>query len=633
MFRKQKVSAVLLFSLVPFLFAEQISLPHLFAFVGSSSDGGEVTLSGEDLESFSSTEEALESAGISFKESNNELTFHGFWNSSIKVYVNGILMNDPNTGKFDFSALDISSVRKIKINPASTDGSVSVYIETLSADYTRLRYSFGGFSKSYFSFHDLSPNDTWRLHGSLNYPFNFKDGSSLMIQENVSGGYDANHYGYVSSNSSYEPQFKDSYVAWKERRAGWERDLLNNSFSALYSSSKMPGATFGFSNFISWNNQSCGRTGGYYYNYENQEDLNGTFAFPVFIPANNFRLKITPAYKLSSLKYTKDSIFSKVNDSYLIHSFSITEESTIYKLYDLNVKVNYDFCKENKLLDFYLEPGVEVNFAGFDFTLKAPFSLFYTASSSSAESSVQPDFLYFIQVGKSFTFNNEEDKLSLFINSSRSITNPVFQQLYYDGGGGVGNPGLKTESAFSFFGGATWKGSVEASVKPFLIFYKDKIAWVPYDGINWRPENSGSSTNYGFDFSFDSGNLFDRFTLKANYTLCRAMLTTNSQVYGKQIMYTPIHNLNVTGEFTPVEDLKLSLLYNFVSKKYETNDNTNFVPAQHYVDGRVDYKIKKGSHETALYLLWKNIFDFKYTEVSGYPGSGASLTFGFSVKN
>lgn len=624
-FPKQILLLIIFLTLKLPLSASEISLPHLITYVDSSSDSVEIILSEKELKNFSSTEEALESAGISFKESNQELTFHGFWNSSIKVYVNGILMNDPNTGKFDFSSLDINSVRSIKVDPVTTDGAVSVYIETFYADYTKKTFSAGGYSQSYFSFHNVSPNDAWRLYGSVNLPLIFKDDSSLIIQENISCGYDANHFGFASKDSSYAPSFSDSYKPWKWRYGGWERKLVNNSFSAVYSYSGLPGSTFGFTSFVSWNDQNCGRKDGKYYSYEKQKDLYSTFAFPVFIPKKDFRLKLTPAYKISNLDYSKKAAFSNVHDQYFIQSISLSEESTIMDFLNVDSKVNYDFCKGNSLFDFFLNPGASLNFAGFDFSLYLPLDFFATKNEDIPSIKSQFDFLYSAEIKKTFSLG-EENKLSFFLNASRNITNPVFQQLYYDGGGGAGNPDLKSECSFSFYTGGAWKGKVEASIKPFLVYYKDKIGWVPGNGNNWRPENSGSSTNYGFDFSFDSADFFSFLKLKSNYTLCHAVLTTNESVYGKQIMYTPVHTLNSVLEFNPLELLKVSFIYNFTSKKYTSNDNTDFVPAQHYVDAKFDFKIKRAG----FYLLWKNLLDFKYTEVSNYPGPGASVTLGGS---
>lgn len=626
-FYLKQSAVILLFNFLVFqipLSASDIKLPHLTTVIQSSSRVTKLELTEEDLENFSSTEEALESTGLSFKESNNEVTFHGLWNSSIKVYINGILMNDPNTGKFDFSTLDISSVRSIKVDPVSTDGAVSVYIETLLPDYTKIGFTFGGESKSYFSFHNISPNDSWRLHGNINYPLIFKDGSSLMFQENFSGGYYANHFGFLSNEASYESSFKDSFAAWKWQYGGWEKKLVNNSFSSVYSSAKLPGITFGFTNYFSWNKQNCGITGGKYYNHERQEDINAVFAFPVFIPSKKLRLKIIPSYKLSNLDYKKEAAYSSAHDVYQIHSFSFSEETTLLKFIKLNARTNYDFSKGNKLFNLFFDPGVSFDWSGFDFTVSSPLNFFYTKNNTSINGNASFDFLYSAEIRKALSFSDNSDNLIFFLNASRNITNPVFQQLYYDGGGGEGNPDLKTESAFSFYAGTEWKEKIDVYLKPFLIFYKDKIGWVPVNGVNWRPENSGSSTNYGFDFSFDSSSLFEKFRLQTNYTLCRAMLTSDEKVYGKQIMYTPLHSLNALFEYEPDDAVKLSLMYNFVSRKFITNDNTSFVPSQHYVDAKVNFKIKKAD----LYLLFQNILDFKYVEVSGYPGPGASFTAG-----
>ena len=107
-----------LFALVVsfYSFAQELELPGITTTIHREKNPELIVLDEDDLSSFSSAEQALESAGFAFKKGNNELTFHGYWNSSIKVYINNVLVNDSNTGKFDFSTLDFATVKSIQVN-------------------------------------------------------------------------------------------------------------------------------------------------------------------------------------------------------------------------------------------------------------------------------------------------------------------------------------------------------------------------------------------------------------------------------------------------------------------------------------------------------------------------------------
>lgn len=647
----KKVLIAGVFSSLQFiLFSE--TLPHLFTTISRNPECTVEEITFEKIQNFTSTEEVLESAGLSFKESNNELTYHGYWNSSIKVFVNDILMNDPNTGKFDFSTLDVKSIQSVKIDSASTSGAVSVYIYTIKSDYTKKTLTLGGISKSYFSAKDISLNDTCKLWAGGSIPLIFSDGSSVILEDNFSAGYKANHFGYVSKDSTYLPVFTDSYIKWPSRYGGWENTLLNNSLSLLYSISRFPGATFGLSNYISFNDQNCGRNGGVYYNYENQKDLNLTLGLPVFLPFEHLQIKLQPSYRFSNLDYSKDAAFTgKTGNLYQINNLSFSGNADFLRFFSLETLLSYDFSSEktvynsalsdvtgNSLFTAFVSPKTGFSFGGFDFSFSVPVSYFHKEN--------QWNVLYSAQIKKDFPIilrEDEDEKTSessfeVFFKASRNITNPVFQQLYYNGGGGSGNPNLKPETAFSFYTGAAFRGLLNASIKPFLIFYKDKIGWISDSLNNWSPQNTGSSTNYGFDFYFDSDSLFSWFRFESSYTLCRAFLTTNESVFGKQIMYTPLHSF-YSSVSVPFGGFAVwNATYRFTSKKYISNDNTFFVPAQHKLDSKLTFKIdllktkKTARLQTEIWLLWENILDFKYTEVQGYPGSGTSFTLGASIK-
>lgn len=597
------------------LFAQKFDLGQIVTVV-SSPVKNEIILTEKNLEDFNSTEDALESVGFSFKSANNEATFHGLWNSSVKVFVNGVLMNDANTGKFDFSSLDISSVKSIKVSAASSFGGVCVYISTFSADFEKNKFWIGGNSKSYLN----NFNDAFSVAGGFSLPFLLKNGSSLFLQENFGISSKENRFGYNSTEASYKPKIDESYKKTKTFQKYRESFLTTNSFFAEYSDFRFPGATFGLNSYFSFLKENCGSKD------KKQKDFALNFALPVFLPFENFNLKILPSYKRTNLIYNEGNFENR----YFVNNFSLQSETSVFQFFKAESNISYDFStsnnsnenlnKNHNLLTAFFSAGSEFNFLGFDFSFFLPVNFFAKSDFDFYE----VDFLFNFLISKSF----ENFKISF--QSVKSATNPVFQQLYYDGAGGIGNENLKSETAVSFYTGFLFSpqklNGLCFELKPFLIFYKDKIQW-NYENSLWRVENLGSSRNYGFDFCFSTGKLFSFFTLEANYTFCRAILASGENK-GNQIMYTPVHSASskLKIPFLKYFDFETDLTFN--SEKATDNSNTTFIPETFFWNSSLSFE--KGKFY--IQFKWNNMLDFKYVLVDGYPSSGTSFEAKVKIK-
>ncbi|MGN0728927.1 TonB-dependent receptor [Treponema sp.] len=602
-----------LFSL-NFCFAQDLELPGIRTSIRRTQNSGGIFLDEKRLSDFSSAEQALEAVGFSFKKGNCELTFHGYWNSSIKVYINNVLMNDPNTGKFDFSTLDFKSIKSIKIDPASVYGSVSIYISTVSLDYSAFSVNAEIRSKSYAD----SLNDSPGASAEISFPLLLENGSALFFQDSFTAAEQKNHFGYRSKEAVYKPEFKDSYSGYNKKYSGYERILFNNSFFAEYSSQSFPGASFGFASYASFSDANCGKTGGYYFSEENQKDASVSFALPVFLPYENFSLKILPSYKHTSLEYSKKARFSSAEETCRLDSFSFQAESSALGFVNLYALASYDVSAEknasaqaqrasHNLFTAFFSPGVNFSFCDWDFSVAVPLNYFEPASS--------------VDVLFSFSAEKTGESSAVFFKAARNITNPVFQQLYYSGSGGKGNPDLKCETAWSFYTGASYFSSVEASVKPFLIFYQDKIGWKSDSSGVWTCENWGSSVNWGADFSVSTKNLLEPFVLCAGYTFCRAILTSGGNTDGNQIMLTPVHSASVSASWSFWKGFMLRTVFSYNSRKYLDNSNSLYIPDYYNLDASLSWSAEK----IRLNVLWQNVFDFQYVHVDGYPSPGTSV--------
>lgn len=604
---------------VPF-FSQELRLPDVVTVVPSTKkEKGSIEISTEQLKKFQGIEQALESNGFSFKNSNSEVTYHGYWNSSIKVYIDDVMMNNPDTGKFDWSAVDYSSVKKIIVDTGAVNGSIGVFIYTQDKDYTKARYAFNAQTKSYLN----SIFDSSSVGGSFSIPLELRNGSSLFISENITASHNQNHFAYRSASIDYIPGFSDSYSGYKKNYKGYEKFLLNNSFSFEYSPAALDGCIFGLQNFVSFSDGNCGKTEGYYFSEEKQRDLNVNISIPVFLPLNDLRIKFIPTYKFSDLLYTKDARYSSARDEYKINSCYLQQEISFCSFFTINSLVTYEFSSQtseqfegterNSMFTIFVSPEARFAIDRFNFCFALPVNYFNPSKTFDVLFKVYGEYSF-----RDFTFS---------LCASRNATNPVFQQLYYSGSGGKGNPDLTAETAFNFYGSVTYSGLFDVSLRPYIILYKDKIGW-QNTGINsWQPLNYGSSRNFGFDLTFSTKDLISHFMLNINYTLCKALLTSDEETKWNQIMFTPVHTLSADFQLT-FGDFIWNTLFSFCSEKYLENTNENSLPNFFNVDTKLSWNYRN----LRLSLAWNNIFDFQYVASETYPLGGTSITFGILYK-
>jgi outer membrane receptor protein involved in Fe transport len=83
------------------------------------------------------------------------------------------------------------------------------------------------------------------------------------------------------------------------------------------------------------------------------------------------------------------------------------------------------------------------------------------------------------------------DSLALKNNYFRSFKYPEFEELYWTGGGGFGNPNLKPEDGWGGDIGTEWR--ITEKIKLENVFFtqwlQDSIHWYSGNGGIWRPEN------------------------------------------------------------------------------------------------------------------------------------------------
>jgi len=221
------------------------------------------------------------------------------------------------------------------------------------------------------------------------------------------------------------------------------------------------------------------------------------------------------------------------------------------------------------------------------------------------------------------------DALCIMAFGRRAFRAPSFNELYYPG---YGNPNLRFEDAWLMSLGPQWRKQIsDWSVNAGADFYfnaiKDKIVSAPSEDnpSYWYPYNIGKALMYGADLqtglAFKKGDWAT--SLSAAYTWQGTKdKTPGSSSYDEQLPYVPKHSLTLSldGSFKGV---KLDLIWNLRSGR---RDSYGEMPDYNTLDITVgkDFSIWK-RNSLSLKLLARNITDTRFELTSGYPMPGRAF--------
>ncbi len=229
------------------------------------------------------------------------------------------------------------------------------------------------------------------------------------------------------------------------------------------------------------------------------------------------------------------------------------------------------------------------------------------------------------------------DGLDVVAFGRRAYREPYFNELYYPG---YGNPDLKAEDAYLSDLGLEWNGTFAQAWKAKLKadgFYntlKDKIISAPSadDPYLWLPYNVGRVEAGGVDLAADLRFLRDGLDagFSARYSFQEALdKTPDSDSYGEQIPYVARHSVTL-GADASYRGWALRLNWTGRSGR---RDASGKLPAWNTLDLTVQKSISIiGFGELGLSLAAKNLTDFRYEAVRGYPMQGRSIVAGMEFK-
>jgi len=213
---------------------------------------------------------------------------------------------------------------------------------------------------------------------------------------------------------------------------------------------------------------------------------------------------------------------------------------------------------------------------------------------------------------------------------------PTLNDLYYTF---IGNKYLNPERSTQYNIGASWLKSwpsslvqrVDASLDCYFNQVKDKIIATPAQNqFQWTMVNLGYVEIRGLDAS--AGATLElgptSINLKATYTFQKAQDFTNpdSQWYGGQIPYIPLHSGSATARLT-YREWAFNYSFIYTGERYDAVANIleNYIQPWYTSDASLsrDITLRKSSFKATLEV--NNIFNQQYEVVRCYPMPGTNF--------
>jgi iron complex outermembrane receptor protein len=230
-------------------------------------------------------------------------------------------------------------------------------------------------------------------------------------------------------------------------------------------------------------------------------------------------------------------------------------------------------------------------------------------------------------------------------SASRNFRVPTFNELYFQGGGGIGNPLLKPEQARGYEVGGGVTGSFLGRQEIELSYYEtsmtDRIVWVAAGSYGVTPRNIRSVMSHGIEGAWSWTPLDGPAILRASYANLTSLKTSKETAddpnVNKSLIYIPDQTLHASMEWSipasvfGIGDLGGVIAYQYIGPRYTTEDNTDQLPEYQLVDVSllVDWDMAPWGFSTKFDVL--NLFDEDYDVVLGYPMPMRSFRLTMSV--
>lgn len=510
--------------------------------------------------------------------SKSELSYKGYTGFCIKVYINGVLVNNSNTGEFDWNSIDLNSIESIEISEVpeldETEfaGCVVRITTKFSEDRVKLEVSGGGYEKSAL---DTIKCRTYFAKSFEKFSYNC----------GIQFDHSKNEYERIDVLGTNKDNFSTAGIF----NFGWNSDISENI--RIYGN-----------NVFSYNKLKVFGTGSDYdtgieEDISSRNNINFSYSNSILTSDTAF------SYNLGNVRYV-NSYSSNQIDNTNFNRIAFTERFSGFC--DLTCGLSYEWI-----------PSV-LSFNRFQWNVGAG-KKFYIG-----EFSIEPQliglFWHINQGGARVLPRLNMSWQGLDISLYRSCVLPTFNQLYWpDTGYAKGNPKLKPEDGWSAFVGFK-RDDFPIWANYTFSYYGNKIRWI---GEN-TPTNFGDAF-YNVITVGAELKLFEKhLIISGDGTYTSAKLCDT----GKQIMWVPKWQAHA-GISARWWKMSASVDYSFTSYRYVSNINAFYYPAYHLLDATISYK---PADSVELYLKATNLLDQRVPYHDNYYMPSRKITLGVKLE-
>ena len=212
-------------------------------------------------------------------------------------------------------------------------------------------------------------------------------------------------------------------------------------------------------------------------------------------------------------------------------------------------------------------------------------------------------------------------RLKIRASSGRAFRAPSIGELYYPWSG---NPDLEPERSTTHeIGLERYVGRGRAELSLFRSDFRDLIV---YDFATQRNENVGLARARGMELAW-TGPVGRRLTLDAGYALLDAV----DRRTGDALPRRPRHRAHVAATVKPRPGLVGTLRATWVGERQDV-DALTFEPVSAPSHLRLDLFARGGFARYSPYLRIENLTDRGYEEADGYPAPGRRFAAGLDVR-
>jgi iron complex outermembrane receptor protein len=573
------------------------------------------------------------------KSSISTISFRGTAASHTQVLWNGISVNSPMSGQFDFSQIPVFLIDEINIlygtsTLSGTTGALggSILLEN-KPDWTdnfhlQSIFEYGSFN-TINSFTDLYIGNK-----------SFKSRTRFYIEES-------------ENNFKFKNTAIPSEIIQKQENAEYQKKGI---FQELYYriSSKSTISVNLWKQISDRNIPHIMSFSGYHRS-ENQKDNDLKLNLEYKKTNSKSDFIITNSYSTNKLNYfSGDSIYVFNQKNIFIEKTNSESISNVLKnniTYKLKINENLNFQSKFSLnfdkisitdstinnhsttwrTEYILYLGIYKMFSN-------KFSMYFLLNSILSSKKLIP---IIPAIGIDFKPNSEED-LHVKTNLSKNYRIPSLNDLFWIPGG---NPDLLPESSYSAdlslsYSKAYKRQTVFFEIDLFSSYIKDWIIWQPSEFQYWTAQNLQKVFSYGSEFSLKISGKISKinYQLFSNYSLTSTKNILNNKILSsenKQLIYIPKNLFNTFLKIS-YKNTDFKFTYIFTDKRNTSMSTENYsYTLKRY--SLLNISITKLSTLKNLKINFQlsvnNIFNTQYQSVlyRAMPGRNYNFTIQFSI--